>query len=127
VEGANEGRDCADTPSANRSLDLCARYSSGRLHLCSDEVASERVSGSGRYVAALVIRDCGATTDYASHIRLRTVGEPIDLNGKPVAVFEGKIDPPVWLGDQLIVRFGDASRFKTYDRWGDVAIAYAGR
>jgi hypothetical protein len=94
---------------------------------CADEIVSESVSESGRYIAALVIRDCGATTDYASHIRLRTVREPIDLNGETVAVFEGKIDSPIWLGDRLIVRFGGARRFKTYDRWSDVAITYEGR
>ena len=96
-------------------------------NLCSDETVSESVSGSGHYIAALVIRDCGATTDFASHIRLRAVGEPIDLNSDPIAVFEGKIDPPIWLGDQLVVRFGDARRFNTEDRWGEVTITYEAR
>jgi len=38
--------------------------------LCSDEVVLEKVSPDGRHVATVVRRDCGATTDYATHVRI---------------------------------------------------------
>jgi hypothetical protein len=91
---------------------------------CSDELVSESTSASGRYLAALIVRDCGATTNFASHIRLRRSNEPYRDDVQPVAVFEGRIDPPVWDGDRLIVRFEDAEPFRRETAWGDVTIIY---
>jgi hypothetical protein len=38
--------------------------------LCSDELVLEKVSPDGRHVATVVRRDCGATTSYATHLRI---------------------------------------------------------
>jgi hypothetical protein len=38
--------------------------------LCSDEVVLEKVSPDGRHVATVIRRDCGATTSYATHLRI---------------------------------------------------------
>ena len=37
---------------------------------CSDEVVAEHVSPDGVHVATVTTRDCGATTNYATHIRV---------------------------------------------------------
>src|SRR5262245_31338100 len=39
--------------------------------LCDDSVITESESPGGKYVASVVERNCGATTDYASHVRIR--------------------------------------------------------
>src|SRR5882757_3120509 len=39
--------------------------------LCGEELALEQASPDGRYVAAWLIRNCGATTSYVDHVNLR--------------------------------------------------------
>ena len=39
--------------------------------LCSEEVRSEQTSTDGQYVAASLVRNCGATTDFVAHVNLR--------------------------------------------------------
>ncbi len=39
--------------------------------LCGEELVSEQTSPDGRHVAALMIRNCGAMTDYVSHANVR--------------------------------------------------------
>lgn len=39
--------------------------------LCGEELIMEKTSPDGRYVAALMRRNCGATTPYVAHINLR--------------------------------------------------------
>jgi hypothetical protein len=93
---------------------------------CSDALVSESTSANGRYLATLIVRDCGATTNFASHIRLRRSDEPYRDDARSVAIFEGRIDPPIWEGDRLVVRFGDAEPFRRETAWGDVTIVYEG-
>ena len=38
--------------------------------MCSDEVVLEKVSPDGRHVATVIRRDCGATANYATHVRI---------------------------------------------------------
>ena len=40
---------------------------------CGEETRSEEVSPDGRYVAVEMVRNCGATTDYVTHVNLRSV------------------------------------------------------
>jgi hypothetical protein len=40
--------------------------------LCGEELMLEKSSPDGRYVAALMSRNCGATTAYVSHINVRS-------------------------------------------------------
>ena len=39
--------------------------------LCSEEGRSEQTSPDGQYVAASLVRNCGATTDFVAHVNLR--------------------------------------------------------
>lgn len=39
--------------------------------LCGEELIETVASPDGKYVAAILIRNCGATTDYVSHLNLR--------------------------------------------------------
>jgi hypothetical protein len=45
------------------------------LHLdppCSEETSYELTSPGGRYAAASMVRNCGATTSYVTHVNLRS-------------------------------------------------------
>ena len=47
----------------------------GFLHfnpLCGEEMGMEKTSPDGVYVAQVMVRNCGATTRYVSHINLRS-------------------------------------------------------
>ena len=42
--------------------------------LCGEEMVSAKTSPDGQYVAVLMTRNCGATTDDIAHINLRPAG-----------------------------------------------------
>jgi hypothetical protein len=57
-------------------LGLVALASAGSLFLhfnslCEEETVTEKTSPDGHYVAALMSRNCGATTPFVAHINLR--------------------------------------------------------
>lgn len=54
------------------------------LSLCDEQIEQEVISPSNKYVAALIIRNCGATTNYVTHINLRHVGESIPVGTEGV-------------------------------------------
>jgi hypothetical protein len=48
--------------------------------LCGEEIVTEKASPDGRYVAALMSRNCGATTPYVVHINLRSADSRFRAN-----------------------------------------------
>jgi hypothetical protein len=59
--------------------------------LCGEELMSEQTSPDGRHVAALMIRNCGATTDYASHINVRSNGSSFHRGFFDGTITDGEI------------------------------------
>lgn len=57
---------------------------------CEDQVVLSRVSPDQKFLARWIVRDCGATTNYASHVTLsRTLG-PRWFSEERVLVIEGQ-------------------------------------
>jgi hypothetical protein len=69
--------------------------------LCGEELMSEQTSPDGRRIAALMIRNCGATTDYASHVNVRSSGSSFHRG-----FFDGRIT------DGEILTFAGAGRVR---------------
>ena len=59
--------------------------------LCGEELMSEQTSPDGRHVAALMIRNCGATTDYASHVNVRSSGSSFRRGFFDGTIIDGEI------------------------------------
>lgn len=57
---------------------------------CEDQVVVSRVSPDQKFVARWIIRDCGATTDYASHVTLSRTFGPRWFSEERVLVIEGQ-------------------------------------
>jgi len=94
---------------------------------CDDEVLSELRSPDGKYVASVMERNCGATTDYVSHVTVRP-SDSMMRQGDDVLVVEYRQDIRLaWEGvDHLVVEFrscpGDMQPLKIVSetrRWGD--------
>jgi hypothetical protein len=103
--------------------------------LCSEEIVSEQVSPDGRYVAVQMIRDCGATTPYVTHINLHLAGSsfrPGFFNGTitegevlTVASYSGEV-PHCWpAARQLNIEYPDSERGPdNRNVWRDVRITH---
>ncbi len=102
---------------------------------CADEVTGEVRSPGGRWIATSYVRDCGATTAYATHVILRDAKEPFRpwRHGGPadqglVCVEEQR--PTVSLARQgpneLTIRItGQGGRTFTHEgSWRGVGIVY---
>ena len=95
---------------------------------CADTVKAEAVSPSGRYVATVFERNCGATTDYSTHISLSGSGESFDSSkGTRVLTLGGKEAVAIdWSADgTLSVALPEgATAFTRLETWRDVRIVY---
>src|SRR5437899_8310517 len=66
----------------------------GFLHfnpLCGEETVLQKVSPDGKYVAALMTRNCGATTSYVAHINLRSTSTNFRLGFLDGTVKDGEV------------------------------------
>jgi hypothetical protein len=59
--------------------------------LCGEELVMEKPSPDGRYVAALMNRNCGATTPYAAHINLRLANSQFHAKFFDGTITEGEV------------------------------------
>ena len=92
----------------------------GCLFGCGDEVTQRAVSPDGRWLAAAFVRNCGATTDFVTHVVIVEAGDPIDDDGDVFVAEAGAAasapqgGPEVrlrWLGpDRLLVSYGPGAR-----------------
>ena len=98
--------------------------------LCGETIKTEVKSPSGRYVATIFERDCGATTDFATIVSLRKAEEVFDAKGakgqQPVLIVSGQ--PAVtlsWSSDtDLVVTLPPTEAFTKRESWRDVRIVY---
>jgi hypothetical protein len=102
---------------------------------CGDEVTATAVSPDGRLTAESYVRNCGATTPYATHVVVRPSGSSVAswFGRRPNAehlVYVVAARPAVgikWLdSSHLTVRIsGEAGRvFCQKERWRYVSISY---
>lgn len=94
---------------------------------CDDAVISEVVSPDGRYVATVLERDCGATTDYSTMVALRDAAQPIEeAKQTPVLVIESRVMIDLqWGADRkLLIVFPPSETFAKLEAWRDVQIIY---
>jgi len=104
--------------------------------LCGEEITSEIISPDGRYVAAVFVRNCGATTSYATHVNLRRFTGTFRTNwsgtitdGEVFVTHSGPGFPILWENSsRLIISCRGCQRedgvFKQEKSWGNVGIAY---
>lgn len=95
---------------------------------CEDEIKIEAISPNGEYVATLFERDCGATTDFATVVNIRSKSDKF-VGGDGV-VFVGKGQPKVeimWSGDSALrIKCGECAAsnvFKEERQWKDIAVS----
>jgi len=59
--------------------------------LCGEELANEQMSPDRRYVAASFVRNCGATTDFVTHVNFRPVAAKFSPDFFGGTIDEGEI------------------------------------
>jgi hypothetical protein len=102
---------------------------------CADQVTQESQSPDGRWAATSYVRDCGATTSYATHIIVRDAATPFRAwrHGGPPdqgLVYVQEQRPLVdlrWTGphDLVIHLAADSGRVhKRLSSWHNISIAY---
>jgi hypothetical protein len=103
--------------------------------LCGEERIEEHGSPDGRYVAALMERNCGATTRYVQHINLKRAGRKFSsgffdgtIKDGEIFTLENRNGGSVefeWVGKTLKIHYpADDGVFKKQTAWNDVGIAY---
>jgi hypothetical protein len=114
--------------SASASAMICL-YSCG---LCHDDVLQEAANPGGSIIARSYIRDCGATTDFASIVQLRPTSSRFDPDDGSGVVLDIKGRHPIeleWVTrNALRLRCascgsGDVLSRKT--NWQEVTITYS--
>lgn len=110
---------------------LCAMFMiASCMPDCGDEVLSEAPSPSGKYIATVFERDCGATTDYASIVSVRDSSADFDGDDEESYVFtiDGRYKIDIQWDDEreLVVTGLKASEdiVVQLEVWRDVKIRY---
>lgn len=100
-------------------------------------MVGERQSPDGRYVAALMERNCGATTRYVEHINLRRADRKFSSGFFDGTIKDGEIftlenrngGGPLefeWVSKKLHVHHpADEGVFTKQTVWNDVVVEYA--
>lgn len=102
------------------AIGLAAASLQGCFFDCDDEVTRRALSPDGRWLAAAFVRNCGATTDFATHVVVVEAGDEPDDSGKIFVAEAGSAPrapqggPDVrlrWLGaDRLEVTYGAGAK-----------------
>jgi hypothetical protein len=103
--------------------------------LCDEETRSEQVSPDGRYVAVEMVRNCGATTDYVTHVNLRSEESNFKAGFFDGTIKDGEISTIghrdggerfCWLSSrQLNIEYPTPeSEMAARHAWRDVAVEY---
>ena len=92
---------------------------------CDDKVESS----NQKYVARLFVRNCGATTDYSTIVKINPAATTSTDYGDQVFVARGDFDVQmIWQNDSAIrlscQRCKTDDIFKQDKSWRDVAISY---
>lgn len=91
---------------------------------CEQTLRSEQISPDGRWKAAILDVQCGATTADANWILLTSKQSKFEGERDKVAVFEGRVENIAWQGERLIVSYGDARPFLMNPLAGKVQVIY---
>jgi hypothetical protein len=96
---------------------------------CEDTVKSEENSPSGRYIATIFERDCGATTDFSTIVNMRAATEKFDGDRDTIFIVKGQPRMVlVWKDNSTLnINCDDCKTnaiFQRADSWQDVRIAY---
>ena len=94
---------------------------------CADNVKSQSVSPDGRYIARLVERDCGATTDYSTVVDLRLSSESLDSHQDNwILTMPGRHSITLtWQGNtELMIMLPQSRTVVQKTAWGDVEVTY---
>jgi hypothetical protein len=94
---------------------------------CSDVIVREYPSPDGDFVASVFERNCGATTDYSTHVALRRSGEA--FSGEPqhrITTVSGRsVIELSWIGPQTLrVSTRQDTIFLAEDAWDRIDILY---
>lgn len=91
---------------------------------CEQEDQSVAESQNGKFTAAVVLVQCGATTSDATWVLLTPAGRKPNSDLDKVAVFEGKDVRISWSEGALTVSHGDLRSFKTESSLYGVKVHY---
>lgn len=94
---------------------------------CVDTVEAEALSPDGRYVATVFARNCGATTDYSTHVSLREADDSFDPRTQArVLTLAGKakVDLEWSTETTLSISLPAAEALTKVKTWRDVRIHY---
>jgi len=109
-------------------LIVVATSTQGCWTACGERVEGEFPSPDGEYLASVFERDCGATTDFSSAVRVRSRGS--EFRGEEIVfLVAGSRDIKVTWADNSTLKVGcDACTeneiFKKEDHWNKVRILY---
>jgi hypothetical protein len=102
--------------------------------LCGEELVSEQTSPDGSYVAAMMIKNCGATADCVRHLNVRLSGSVLHRgffdgtvkNGEILTLVGEKRVPYCWLSThQLNLVYPKPKQSsQTRSAWKDVTVTY---
>ena len=100
------------------------------LFSCDDTVKGSLTSPDGKCIATVYERDCGATTDFTTHVNLRTTSAGFEGGKNVVFVAKGKHTVAIeWQNDvTLRVECTDCAENEIYAStasWKNVAISYS--
>lgn len=117
------------------ALWLLPLWLQGCLFACGNEEVGRSVSPGGEYVAAVFVRNCGATTDFSTHLAIVAAGEPAPEHGNIFVAQAGDAPRteggwlPVglrWLGPKWleVAYSAGAEEFLRVDRFRGIRIEY---
>lgn len=102
--------------------------------LCGEEMALEQASPDGRYVAAWMIRNCGATTSYVNHVNMRLADSAFHADFMDGTIKDGEIVTLAkytsrvrfcWPSTRrLNIEYPDSEPGRRVSSWRDVEITY---
>ena len=97
--------------------------------LCGNEIKDEVISPTGKYIAIIFERNCGATTPYISIVSLRFSDMKFDPEDKNNWIFEIKGQSAIevdWVAiNKLKISFtGTGASPNKNEKWKNVVISY---
>lgn len=93
---------------------------------CQDSVLQEKHSPDEKYIATLIERNCGATTDYTTIVNLRRGGAELDSKKDNVLVLEGKRSVTLlWNGEnQILLVYSAKDIFHKERKWAGIRVVH---
>lgn len=111
-------------------MSLAVTLLAGCDALCENERAASHPSPSGKLIAVVFHRECGATTPFNTQVSIVNARASLPDGGGNVLIVEGKIEPTIrWSSDTRLSIEGagvdSAEAFKKVASISGVEIVYA--